>query len=100
MTRTGVGSVDEAAGEAECATAQTVHCASSPEVEWWCAAKLYADHTVSKRHSHDTRFETDRFASTIRGIVYFNLLNVLPVATIISRQTPSDFLLSCVQCFV
>jgi len=52
--------MDRATGEAECATTQIVHCASSPGLEWWCAAKPYADNNVSSRHSNAICFTTDR----------------------------------------
>jgi hypothetical protein len=51
-------------GEAECATTQSVHCASSAGLEWWCAAMPYADDTVSSRHSNAICFTTDRMKLT------------------------------------
>lgn len=59
-TRTAVGSLHVAAGEAECATTHTEHWASSRELECVCAAKLYADTNVSNRQSHATGFRARR----------------------------------------
>jgi len=59
-TTTALGSLDEATGEAECATTQIVHCDSSRELECWWVAKLYADNTVDSRHSQAIHFVTER----------------------------------------
>lgn len=61
--RTALGSLDAATGEAECATTQIVHCASSSGLEWWCAATPYADNSVSSRHTHAICFAIERMAS-------------------------------------
>jgi len=55
-----LGSGQDVAGEAECATTQTAHCASSRELECWCAAKPYADTDISSRQSHAVGLKTDR----------------------------------------
>jgi hypothetical protein len=54
------GSLDLATGEAECAATQTEHWASSPKLECWCTATLYADNSVSSRHSQAAGLRTDR----------------------------------------
>lgn len=53
-----------AIGEAECTATQSVHLASSEELEWWCVAKLKADNSVSSRHNVPICFETDRIKAT------------------------------------
>lgn len=64
-----LGSLHAVAGEAECATTQTVHFASSRALECWWAAKLHADTTVSKTQSHTTGFKTDRMKVFPSGTV-------------------------------
>ena len=59
-TKRVLGTLDLATGEAECATTHTEHWASSPKLECWCAATLYADHSVSSRHSQAIGLRTDR----------------------------------------
>jgi hypothetical protein len=59
-TRKALGRMDATTGEAECATTQIVHRASSPGLEWWCAAEPYADNNVSSRHINAICFKTDR----------------------------------------
>ncbi len=59
-----LGGVHVAAGEAECAITQTVHFASSRELECWWAAKPYADTEVSTTQSHATGFQTDRMKTS------------------------------------
>ena len=56
-TRTELGTVAAATGEAERATTQTVHRDSSAKVEWWCAVKMYADHNVNSKQNHAMRLE-------------------------------------------
>jgi hypothetical protein len=59
-TRTMLGRLAGATGEAECATTQIVHCDSSTELECWWVAKPYADNSVDSRHNHAIRFMADR----------------------------------------
>jgi len=59
-TRTTLGRLQGATGEAECATTQIVHCDSSRELECWWVAKPYADNSVDSRHNHAIRFMADR----------------------------------------
>jgi hypothetical protein len=58
---------DNETGEAECATTQIVHCASSLELEWWCAANPYADDSVNNRHKHAICFKIERTKASRRG---------------------------------
>jgi len=59
-TKIVLGSLQDAAGEAECATTQTAHCASSEELECWWATEANANTDISSRQSHAIGFKTDR----------------------------------------
>jgi hypothetical protein len=61
--RAALDSSHVATGEAECAMTQTVHFASSRELECWCSAKLYAANSISSRQSHAIGFKADRMKS-------------------------------------
>ena len=63
-TRVVLGSLQVAEGEAECAITQTVHWASSRELECWWTATLNAETHVSNRHSHAAGFNSDRMEAT------------------------------------
>ena len=89
-TRTGFGSVDLAMGEAECATTQNAHCASSAGLEWWCAAMPYADDTVSSRHSNAICFTTDRMKLTHQNSEIESTPKLGQLQPCISRSNTQD----------
>lgn len=62
-TKTALSRVDGVVGEAECATTQIVHCASSLKLECWCTAKPYADTNITRMQRAASGFNTDRIRS-------------------------------------
>jgi hypothetical protein len=61
MTRKIVlGREDEETGDAEWATTQIEHCASSLALECWCVAEAYADNNIRNRQNPAIGFNTHR----------------------------------------